>query len=383
MIVIMAETNRLAAFLRSLFWVMAALSALAVAPCAAQSIVIETITDDLNYPHAIVFLPNGDALISEKTGQIAIVRDGRLLEQTVANVPEVYVSLLTGFMDIVVDPSFVENSQVFYSYAIAEGEPWSLIIAKAKLEDSALQNPQIIFKITPAAPGENLWGGYITFLPDGTLLVPVADGGDTRAQAQRLDTLLGTVLRIDKDGNVPPDNPFTSTPGQRPEIFTYGHRHIIGIVYDPVQDIIYANENGPYGGDEINVLRPAQNYGWPIATYGMDYSGAYISPFQKYPGMQPPILYWDPSIAPSGMTQCRGCQWPEWEGNLFTGALSGLKIMRVEVQGMEVMGQEAMLEDLGHRIRDVEFGPDGALYAITDGPKGSLLKLSRGPDRNN
>jgi glucose/arabinose dehydrogenase len=281
-------------------------------------------------------------------------------------------------MDIVLDPSFAENSQVFYSYAAGDSEPWSLVIAKAKLEDGALQNPQIIFEITPSAGDEKLWGGYIAFLGDETLLVPVADGGDTRAQAQRLDTLLGKVLRIDKDGNALSDNPFASAQGHRPEIFTYGHRHIIGLVYDPIEDIIYANENGPYGGDEINVLRPAQNYGWPIATYGLDYSGAYVSPFQEYPGMQQPILYWTPSIAPSGMTQCRGCQWPEWEGNLFVGALSGRKVMRVEVRGTEVIRQEAMLEDLGYRIRDVEFGPAGALYAITDEPKGRLLKVSRG-----
>jgi glucose/arabinose dehydrogenase len=376
----MTETNRLTAFRRFLFSVMAALSALAVAPCVAQSIVIETITDDLDYPHAIVFLPSGDALITEKTGQIAIVRDGRLLEQTVANVPKVYVSLLTGLMDIVLDPSFAENSQVFYSYAEGEAEPWSLIIAKAKLEDGALEDTQIIFRITPSTPDEKLWGGYVTFLRDGTLLVPVADGGDTRAQAQRLDTMLGKVLRIDKDGNALPDNPFASTPGRIPEIFSYGHRHIIGLLYDSVQDIIYANENGPYGGDEINVLKAAQNYGWPIATYGLDYSGAYVSPFQEYPGMQPPILHWTPSIAPSGMTQCRGCQWPEWEGNLFVGALSGRKVMRVEVRGAEVIAQEAMLEDLGYRIRDVEFGPDGALYVLTDEPKGRLLKVSRGAD---
>ena len=381
MIVIRTETDKLAAFLRFLFSVMAALSAMAVAPCGAQSIVIETITDDLNHPHSIAFLPSGDALIAEKTGRIAIVRDGRLVEQTVANVPKVYVSLLTGLMDIVLDPLFAENSQVFYSYAQGESEPWSLIIAKARLKDDTLQDTQTIFEITPAAPDENLWGGYIAFLRDGTLLIPVADGGDTRAQAQRLDTMLGKVLRIDKDGNILPDNPFASAPGRRPEIFTYGHRHIIGLLYDPVQDIIYANENGPYGGDEINVLRPALNYGWPIATYGMDYSGAYVSPFSEYPGMQQPILYWTPSIAPSGMTQCRGCQWPEWEGNLFVGALSGRKVMRVEVRGTEVIGQEAMLEDLGYRIRDVEFGPDGALYALTDAPKGRLLKVSRGPDR--
>jgi len=381
MIVITTEANRLTELLRFLFSVMAALSTLAAAPCVAQSIVVETITEDLNYPHALALLPRGDVLITEKTGQIAIVRDGRLLEQTVANVPKVYVSLLTGLMDIVPDPSFAENSQVFYSYAEGEGEPWSLIIAKAKLEADSLQNTQIIFKIKPSAPDENLWGGYIAFLRDGTLLVPVADGGDTRAQAQRLDTLLGKVLRIDKDGNVPSDNPFAAAPGRKPEIFSYGHRHIIGLLYDPVQDIIYANENGPYGGDEINVLRPAQNYGWPIATYGMDYSGAYVSPFQEYPGMQGPMLYWDPSIAPSGMTQCRSCQWPQWEGNLFVGALSGRKIMRVEVRGTEVVGQEAMLEDLGYRIRDVEFGPDGALYVITDEPKGRLLKVSPGPDR--
>lgn len=350
-----------------------------VAVRAAPPIATETLAENLNWPRAIAFLPNGDALIAEQDGRVLVLRDGRILDTPIKNTPTVFVTQLGGMADIIADPGFAETGEVFFSYTQGAGPPWSLVLAKAKLVDGALQNVRTIFEVKATNKDEKVWGGHLVFWRDGTLLMSMSDGGDTRAQAQRTDSLLGKVLRLDKEGRVPADNPFVSSPGKRPEIFSLGHRHAIGLLYDSIQDLIYANENGPYGGDEINVLKPGLNYGWPIATYGMDYSGAYISPFQEYPGMEPPILHWTPSIAPSGMTQCRKCQWPEWEGDLFSGALSGKKMMRVKVDGSRVIEQESMLVELGARIRDVQFGPDGALYVLTDAAQARLLKLTRGP----
>lgn len=358
-----------------------AVMAMGDGPQAAEPMTVETIADTLTLPNSLVFLPNGDALIGEKGGRILVLHDGRLLDTPIKNMPSVYVTQLGGLMDIAPDPAFAETSELFISYAKGDRPSWSLVLARAKLEDGALQNMRTILEIKPSNPNEMLWGGYLAFWRDGTLLMHVSDGGDTRALAQRADSFLGKVLRIDKEGKAPADNPFANVPGKRPEIFTMGHRHMIGLLYDPIQDIIYANENGPWGGDEINILQPGRNYGWPIATYGMDYSGAYVSPFQSYPGTEQPILHWTPSIAPSGMAQCRKCQWPEWEGDLFAGALSGRKVMRVKVEGSRVIEQESMFVDLGYRIRDLAFGPDGALYIMTDEPKAHLFKVSRSVSR--
>jgi glucose/arabinose dehydrogenase len=354
-----------------------ALGAAMTTAIAAPPLTVTTVAENIVQPHVLVFLPNGDALIGEAGGRILVLRDGRVLDTPIANSPAVQVTLLGGLVDFVPAPDFTESAELFISYTKGTGGPWSLVVARAKLIDGALQDIRTIFELAPIA-GEYIWGGHMVFLKDGSMLVFISDGGDTRAHAQRRTMLLGKVLRLDRDGKPLPDNPFVAEPTTRPEIYTLGHRHMIGLVYDPVQDLVYANENGPYGGDEINVLRPGRNYGWPIATYGKDYSGAYVSPFQTYPGMEPPILTWVPSIAPSGMAQCRGCQWPEWEGDLITGALSGKKVMRVKVDGEKVIEQEALFVEMNKRFRDVAFGPDGALYLLTDEPKGKLLKVTRG-----
>lgn len=347
---------------------------------AAPPMTVTTVAENIIKPHLLVFLPNGDALIGETGGRILVLRDGRLLDAPIANSPAVHVTLLGGLVDIVPAPDFAESAELYLSYTKGEADvPWSLVIARAKLSGTALQDVHTIFELAPIA-GEYLWGGHMAFLRDGSLLAFVSDGGDTRANAQRRTNLLGKTIRLDRDGKPLADNPFITQSGTRPEIYSLGHRHMIGLVYDPVQDLVYANENGPYGGDEINVIKPGRNYGWPIATYGKDYSGAYVSPFQTYPGMEPPILTWVPSIAPSGMAQCRGCQWPEWEGDLINASLSGKKVVRVKVQGEKVIEQESLFVDMNKRFRDVAFGPDGALYLLTDEASCKLLKVTRPPD---
>ena len=186
---------------------------------------------------------------------------------------------------------------------------------------------------------------------------------------------LGKVLRLKDDGGIPEDNPLINTADALPEIWTYGHRIIIGMVYDPLTDTVYAHENGPKGGDELNILKVGANYGWPFATFGLDYSGGYVSPFTSYPGTVQPLTDWTPSLAPSGMTICRGCLWSEWEGDLIIGNLVGQQVRRVRVLNGVVTEQEILFAELEERFRDVRFGPDGALYILTDNEQGRILKV--------
>jgi glucose/arabinose dehydrogenase len=223
------------------------------------------------------------------------------------------------------------------------------------------------------------FGARITFLPDETLLIALGDRLLAREEAQNLGSSLGKVVRLRDDGRIPEDNPFIDHADALPEIWSYGHRIIIGIMYDPVTDTVYAHENGPKGGDELNIIEPGKNYGWPFATYGLDYSGGYVSPFTSYPETEQPLTYWTPSLAPSGLTICRACQWSEWEGDLLFGNLVGRQARRIRLRNGAVIEQEILFRELEERIRDVRFGPDGALYILTDNEQGRILKVV--PDR--
>ncbi|MEP5175002.1 PQQ-dependent sugar dehydrogenase, partial [Marinobacter alexandrii] len=227
--------------------------------------------------------------------------------------------------------------------------------------------------------GDAHYGGRMAQLPDASLIITLGDGFDYREQAQVLGNHLGSVVRIGTDGVAPEDNPFIDSPDARPEVFSYGHRNVQGLVYDPVEQLLISHEHGPRGGDEINVLRPGQNYGWPVITYGLDYTGARITPFTEYPNMEQPLLQWTPSIAPSGMTRYRGELFPEWRGDLFVGALADRSVRRVEFVDGEAEDVETLFKELKARIRDVITGPDGALYLLTDESDGRVLRVSPKP----
>jgi glucose/arabinose dehydrogenase len=236
-----------------------------------------------------------------------------------------------------------------------------------------LHDLEVILSVVPSKDTLHHFGGRMTFLADGTLLVTSGDGLDYREQALDLSSLLGKTLRINSDGSIPSDNPFVATPNARPEVWTYGHRNQQGIVTTPQG--VYLHEHGPRGGDELNFIKPANNYGWPAITYGIDYSGSYISPFTKHPGMQQPVVYWVPSIAPAGMAYYDGDAFPKWHGDLFVAALVEESVRRVDLEDGLVVDQEILFTELGERLRDVRVGPDGNLYLLTDSAPGKVMRV--------
>lgn len=337
---------------------------------------IVPVAEGLDHPWSLTFMPDGSLLIVELSGQIRVMRDGVLADEPVAGVPEVYFESQGGLFDVVLDPDFAENSLVYLSYA--HGTPksnWTRV-ARARFDGEALTDLAVIFDATPAKDTPVHYGGRIAFLPDETMLVTIGDGFDYREEAQNLGSHLGKIVRIGRDGRALADNPFAGREGALPEIWSYGHRNQQGLVYDAESGRVYEHEHGAQGGDEINVIEPGTNYGWPVITRGIDYSGARISPFTEYEGMEQPIVDWTPSIAPAGMTIYRGDAFPEWQGDIFVGALAAQHVRRVKMENGEPAGEEVLFAELGKRIRDVRTGPDGNLYLVTDGEGGSVLRVT-------
>lgn len=337
---------------------------------------ITAVAEGLDHPWNLTFMPDGSILVVQLPGEIRVLRDGVLAPEPVAGVPEVFFKSQGGLFEVLPDPDFAENGYVYLSYAHGTPGENGTRVARARFDGQSLSDLEVIFEATPKKDTPVHYGGVMTFLPDGTLLVAVGDGFDYREQAQRLDNDLGKIVRINRDGSVPEDNPFVGRDGARPEIWSYGHRNIQGLIYDDASGRVIEHEHGPRGGDEINIIEPGKNYGWPVITWGMDYSGARVSPYTEYEGMEQPLLHWTPSIAPCGFTLYRGNIFPQWEGDLFVGALAGQHVRRVDMENGEVVAQEELFADLGKRIRDVATGPDGYLYLVTDGEDGSVLRVS-------
>ncbi|MGE0665523.1 MAG: PQQ-dependent sugar dehydrogenase [Sphingomonadales bacterium] len=347
------------------------------AAAAAKDHVVETVLDGLDRPWSLSFLPDGAMLITGHQGALWIVRDGKL-SAPVSGVPAVKFAGQGGLFEALPHPDFAANRLVYLSYAHAGPEGNALRVARARLEGGALTGLQVLFESKPARSTAVHYGGRMAWLPDGTLLVTGGDGFDYREQAQKLDSDFGKIVRLNDDGSVPADNPFVGRAGSKPEIWSYGHRNAQGIVHDPATGRVYAHEHGPRGGDEINLIEKGANYGWPLATRGMDYSGAYITPFTSYKGTTDAIHGWTPSIAPCGFAIYHGAAFPQWDGDLFVGALARTSLRRVDMEQGKVVGEEIMLADLGARIRDVRVGPDGLIYVLTDGEGGKLLRLKPG-----
>lgn len=337
---------------------------------------IETLVEGLEYPHGLAFLPGGDVLITEKKGRLRVFSGGVLLPDPVKGVPDVYFDHYSGLLDIILHPRFSENRFVYLSLTQGSSQFTTLHILRGKYEAGQLKEVRKILSINPVKNNAIFFGARMEFLSDETLLFTVGDGYDTREEAQNLGSLLGKIIRITDEGKIPGDNPFVNTDKAAPEIWSYGLRNVLGISYDHKSNTVYAHDNGPWGGDELNIMDAGKNYGWPFASYGMDYSGAYVTPLKEYPGTEQPILQWTPSLAPSGLTICRKCQWPEWEGDLFIGMLAGQQVKRVRVRSDKVVEQETVFEKLNERIRDLRFSPNGVLYILTDGAKGRLLKVT-------
>ena len=337
---------------------------------------VETLVSGLEHPWSLAFLPDGGALVTERAGRLRqISSNWELSEEPITGVPAVYNDAQAGLFDVILSPDFTSDQLVFLAYACGTASANHLCVARGQLQGIALNEVVEIFRARPAKQGSAHYGGRMAWLPDGTLIVTLGDGFDYREQAQDLSSHLGKIVRLNPDGTAPSDNPFVGRDDALPEIYSYGHRNVQGLVYDPVEGLLIAHEHGPRGGDEINIIEPGRNYGWPVITHGIDYTGAMITPFVEQEGMEQPLLHWTPSIAPSGMTRYRGELFPNWQGNLLVGALADMSVHRVTLDGQQAEDKETMFGELGERIRDVATGPDGAVYMLTDSAEGRVLRV--------
>ncbi|MGE0828499.1 MAG: PQQ-dependent sugar dehydrogenase [Hyphomonadaceae bacterium] len=340
---------------------------------AAGGLSVDTLAEGLDFPWSLAFLPDGAALIVEKHGQIRLWRDGRAAR--VQGGPQnVFHDGQSGLHDIALDPRFVENGLVYISFVEGPRAAHSTALFRARFDGERFIDGQVIFRAT-ARGGRVHPGGRMLFLPDESLLLFIGVPDDLRDRAQDMGSHLGKLLRLDREGRPPTDNPFMGRAGALPEIFTLGHRNAMGLARDPRTGEIWLHENGPRGGDELNLIRPGANYGWPRVTHGVEYSGLPITDAREAPGMESAAAIWTPSIAPSGMAIYAGEAFPDWRNDLFIGMLRGQHLRRVRVRDGAVVEQEILLADLGRRIRDVREGPDGFLYLLTDYEDGALLRV--------
>jgi len=341
---------------------------------------VTEVATGLDHPWSLAFLPDGGILVTERAGRLRLIRDGQLQAEPIAGVPEVHTGSQAGLFDIVLHPNFAENSIVYLTYAHGTNQANATRVARARFDGASLQDLKVIFEAAPLKDTNNHYGARMAFLPDGTFALTIGDGFEYREAAQNLKSDLGKIVRLNDDGSVPQDNPFVGRADARPEILSYGHRNEQGLAFDSETGRLYEHEHGPRGGDELNIIEPGRNYGWPIITYGMDYSGAYVSPYTERPGMEQPVVQWTPSIAPSGLAVYRGDKFPAWNGDLFVGALAFKHLRRVDIdEGGHVAGEEQLLTDRNERIRDVRASPDGYIYVTTDEAAGKVLKLEPAP----
>ena len=337
---------------------------------ASPAYQLEIVADGLELPWSLAFLPDGDMLVTELPGQLRYVRQGALEPQPIAGVPEVYFRSQGGLMDVVLHPNFAANRLLYLTYAQGGARSNALAVMRARLDGRRLVERKVIFTAAPRKNTPAHYGGRMVFLPDGSFLLTVGDGFDYREQAQNLGNHFGTVVRLSEDGAPALGNPFANDDAARPEIWSYGHRNAQAIVLDG-EDRVWLHEHGPRGGDELNLIEPGRNYGWPLATHGLDYSGARISPYTSYPNTENPALYWSPSIAPAGMTHYDGSLFPAWRGDLFLTSLLDKNVVRVDMQDGKPQKQEILFTELDARVRDIRTAPDGALYILTEGEPGS------------
>lgn len=339
----------------------------------SQAFHVQTVVEGLMIPWSMAFLPDGVALITERRGTLRIVQDGELDPVPLDGVPGVFAEGQGGLLDVMLHPDYENNGWIYLTYADPdeEGAHTALMRAKLDLDGHRLVEQEELFSGVPRTNSTRHFGGRMVFR-DGYVFVGTGDRGEMD-EAQNLASHNGVVIRLHEDGAIPEDNPFVEDAGALPEIWSYGHRNIQGMTLHTASDVIWSHEHGPRGGDEINIIRRGLNYGWPEITHGVDYDGTPISDDTEREGMEQPVTYWTPSIAPSGMTFVSGEQYPQWEGNLLVGALAGQELRRVVLEGEDVADQETLLQGLG-RIRDVRMAPDGYIY-IADESSGMIVRL--------
>ncbi len=346
---------------------------------SAGPLQVEAVARDLVNPWGLAFLPDGRMLVTERPGRLRIVSSGGELSPPVTGVPNVWASGQGGLLDVAVDRAFGESSTIYLCFAERAGQGGRTSVARGKLVQGPaprLDDVRVIFRQDGPLSSGNHYGCRIAQGEDGNLFIGLGDHYAYRDEAQNLGNHLGKIVRITPDGSAPPDNPLVGRTDARPEVWSYGHRNIQSLAFRPGTGELWEVEHGPRGGDEVNIVEKGKNYGWPVIGYGIDYSGARIHQGTAKAGMEQPVKYWVPSIAPSGMAFYTGDLFPRWKGSLFVGALAGQMLVRLTVSGRAVTGEERLLQNLNERIRDVRQGPDGALYLLTDNWEGRILRIS-------
>jgi glucose/arabinose dehydrogenase len=340
---------------------------------------VTAVVGGLDHPWAMAFLPDGGMLITERSGSLRLLRVPGGLSKPLAGVPKVYARGQGGLLDVALSPDFAKDRYVYLSYAESDGSKSGTAVGRGRLsaDGAALEDFRVLFRQEPKLSSGQHYGSRLVFDRKGYLYISLGENNQ-RPTAQDLDKLQGKVVRLNADGSVPQDNPFVGRAGARPEIWSYGHRNPQGMALNPWSGELWENEHGPRGGDEINLVRPGKNYGWPLATYGINYSGLAIpeAKGETLPGMEPPLYWWPKSPAISGMAFYDADRFPAWRNSVFIGALANQNLIRLTLDGDKVVAQERLLVDRKSRIRDVRQGPDGYVYVLTDASPGELLRVA-------
>ncbi len=337
---------------------------------------IESLAENLNHPWSLAFLPDGRMLISERGGRLLLFDKSGKQRQEISGLPQIAARGQGGLLDLALHPNFAENRQVYFAYAGAGPAGVGTEVARGKLLGTRLTETETIFRMLPKSGTGRHFGARLVFDAEGYLYITLGDRGE-KERAQKPDDHAGSVIRLHADGSIPADNPFVGRQGWKNEKYTLGHRNQQGAALHPETGLLWTHEHGPQGGDEINIIRPGTNYGWPVITYGVNYgSGSKIGEGTQQDGMAQPIHYWVPSIAPSGMLFYTGQQFPKWTGNLFVGALKDQMLVRLVLEGERIVHEERLLKNTIGRIRDVRQGPDGLIYLLTDHGNGRLVRLT-------
>ncbi len=338
-------------------------------------VTVETVARGLEHPWGLDFLPDGRMVVSERPGRLRLVgRDGAL-SAPLAGLPAVQARGQGGLLDVAVDPDFAQTGLVYFTFAEPGAGGAGTSAARARLTDTALVDVQVIYRQRPKLEGAGHFGSRIVFARDGALFITQGDRQAYRERAQDLTQGMGKIVRVNRDGTIPSDNPFVGHASAQPEIWSYGHRNLQGATLHPETGQLWTVEHGARGGDELNHPEAGKNYGWPVITYGRDYSGLPIGEGTAREGMEQPVYFWDPVIAPSGMTFYTGSRYEGWTGSLFIGSLNPGGLVRLTLENGRVTSEQRVLGELRERIRDVVQGPDGYLYLLTDSPEGRILRV--------